>query len=83
MELEILVCIVIGILAYAAGYLGCLIFRKTNGDIVYEVYLDENKEEAVRCTFKLDLDVDDIVKENAIMLNVVKDQKVLDFYKKT
>ena len=82
----LVICIV------AACILGYLIGKNTRrdlkpkGDIVFETYIDETENgssEAVRCTFKLDLDIDQIVNEDYILFRVVKDQKVLDFYKNT
>ena len=83
MELKTIVWIAAVLMSFALGYLGAIKFKlqKTNGDIVYEIYKDENDQDAVRCTFKMDMDVDDIVREDYILLGVKKDQKVLDFYK--
>lgn len=77
------ICLIICmIITFALGYLIGKKSLKPKGDIVYETYYDEeDKEEHVRCTFKLDLDVDEIVRENYILFGVVKDKKVLEFYK--
>ena len=83
MDTRTIVWIVIALLAFVIGYLTARLFQKTDGDIVYELYTDEDGTEAVRCTFKLDLDVDDIVKKEQILLGVKKDQTVLDYYAKS
>lgn len=74
----LIICILISILL---GYLIGKNSLKPKGAIVYETYYDEeSKDERVRCTFKLDMDVDEIVMENYILFQVQKDQKVLQFY---
>ena len=82
MDLKTWILIIAVILSFALGYLASRKFRKNDGDIVYELYSEEEGEHAVRCTFKLDLDVDDIVKKDEILLGVIKSQEVLDYYKK-
>lgn len=76
--------LVVGFLA--AMVLGYLIGKnrmKPKGDIVFETYIDEeDHEEHVRCTFKLDMDVDEIIEEDYILFGVKKDKKAMDYYRK-
>lgn len=80
--------IILMIVAIIAGILfGYLLGRnsvKPKGVIAFETYFDEenNNEECVRCIFKLDMDVDDIVKEDYILFGVSKDKAVRDYYRK-
>ena len=83
MEIKTLVWILIAILAFLLGYLSARLLQKTNGDIIYELGKEEDGTEIIHCTFKLDLDVDDIVKKDQILLGVKKDRDVLEYYAKS
>ena len=74
----LMVCCLIGVVI---GYLVGKHSLKSKGNIVYEMYKDEEEKDRVRCTFQLDLDIDEIVNENYILLGVLKDKNVLEFYK--
>ena len=75
----LIVCIIISI---ALGYLIGKNSKKPLGDIVFETYMDDETEElAVRCTFKLDLDIDEIVKKDYILFGVKKNRDVIEYYK--
>lgn len=83
MDTRVILYVVVCIITCVIGYLIGKNSLKPKGDIVFETYLDEDDKEAVRCTFKLDMDIDEIVKEDYILFGVVKDKRVLDFYKST
>ena len=73
------VCIIISVLL---GYLIGKNSKKPLGDIVFETYMDDEiNEPAVRCTFKLDLDIDEIVKKDYILFGVQKNRDVIEYYK--
>lgn len=75
----LIVCIIVSI---ALGYLIGKNNKKPLGDIVFETYLDDETEQpAVRCTFKLDLDIDEIVKKDYILFGVKKNRDVIEYYK--
>lgn len=68
--------------ALILGYLIGKNSLKPKGDIEFELYRDdETNEDSVRCTFKLDLDIDQIVNEDYILFGVVKNKAVLDYYR--
>lgn len=70
------------IIASIIGYFFGRRYKKPLGDIVFETYFDEETEKpAVRCTFKLDLDIDEIVKKDYILFGVQKSQDVIEYYK--
>lgn len=78
--LILIVCIVV------SAVVGFLIGRhsiRAKGEIVFEPTYDENNEEIVKCIFKLDLDIDEIIKESYILFNVSKDKRVLEIYSKS
>lgn len=75
----LIVCIIVSI---ALGYLIGKNSKKPLGDIVFETYFDDETEQpAVRCTFKLDLDIDEIVKKDYILFSVQKNRDVIEYYK--
>ncbi len=75
----LIICIIVSI---ALGYLIGKNSKKPLGDIVFETYLDnETDQMAVRCTFKLDLDIDEIVKKDYILFSVQKNRDVIEYYK--
>ena len=75
----LIVCIIVSI---ALGYLIGKNSKKPLGDIVFETYMDDDTEDlAVRCTFKLDLDIDEIVKKDYILFGVKKNRDVIEYYK--
>lgn len=75
----IIVCIIVSI---SLGYLIGKNSRKPLGDIVFETYMDDETDDlAVRCTFKLDLDIDEIVKKDYILFGVQKNRDVIEYYK--
>lgn len=79
---KIVILIVAVLLAAIIGYfLGKDRLRPT-GEILYTLYNDEDGKERVKCTFKLDLDVDEIINENYILLQVEKNSEVLEYYRK-
>lgn len=64
---------------------GFLIGRNTlkpKGIIHFEPTEDETGEEIVRCVFKLDLDLDQIMAERYILFGVSKDDRVMELMKK-
>lgn len=80
-----IILLIIGIVA--AWLLGYFIGKTRNsslkplGQIVFEPYVDqEDQEERVMCTFKLGLDVSEIIKQDYILFEVHKTQKALDYY---
>lgn len=74
----LMVCCLIGAVI---GYLVGKHSLKSKGSIVYEMYKDEEDKDRVRCTFQLDLDIDEIVNENYILLSVLKDKNVVEYFK--
>ena len=51
------------------------------GQITFEPYVDqEDNEERVMCTFKLGLDVSEIIKQDYILFEVQKTKEALDYY---
>lgn len=74
----LMVCCLIGAVI---GYLIGKNSLKPKGSIVYEMYKDEEDKDRVRCTFQLDLDIDEIVNENYILLSVLKDKNVVEYFK--
>ncbi len=82
-EKTIILTLVAVLVSLIIGYLIGKHSLKPKGDIVFELYHDEKTESpAVRCTFKLDLDLDQIVKEDYILLGVKKTQGVTEYYRK-
>ena len=82
-EKTIILMLISVVVSVVIGYLIGKHSLKTKGDIVFELYHDEETESpAVRCTFKLDLDVDQIAKEDYILLGVKKTQGVTEYYRK-
>lgn len=74
----ILILVGIAILFFMVGHLvgrmhGSRIHMEPEGKIIFTTYQDENNEETSRCTFKLDLDIDEIEKEKYIIFEVVKE----------
>lgn len=70
------------VLASIIGYFFGRRYKKPLGDIVFETYMDEETEQpAVRCTFKLDMDIDEIVKKDYILFGVQKSRDVIEYYK--
>ena len=75
----LIVCIVVSVIL---GYLIGKNSKKPLGDIVFETYMDDETDNlAVRCTFKLDLDIDEIVKKDYILFGVKKNRDVIEYYK--
>ena len=78
--LALIVCIV------AAVILGFLIGKhsiRVRGEIVFEPTYDENNEEGVKCIFKLDLDIDEIIQEDYILFSVTKNKRIQEMYAKS
>lgn len=64
------------------GYLIGTHSLKPKGVIHFEPTEDETGEEIVRCVFKLDLDLDQIMAERYILFGVSKDDRVTELMKK-
>lgn len=77
----IIVCVLLSML------FGYLLGRRTSqplGDIVFEMVFDEEKEEwRPLCTFKLDLEIDEILEKDYILFGVKKTKEVEYFYNNT
>ena len=83
MDWKVMILLIFGCLIWASvGYVIGKNSLKPKGCIIYEMYKDEEEKDGVRCTFQLDLDIDEIVQEDYILLSVLKDKNVLEFYKK-
>lgn len=75
----IILCVII------PAILGFLLGRhslRPKGEIVFEPTYDENDQEGVKCTFKLDLDIDEIIAEDYILFGVTKDKRIKELYAK-
>ena len=78
--LAFIVCIVVaGVLGFLVGKHSILV----RGEIVFEPTYDENNEEGVKCIFKLDLDIDEIIQEDYILFSVTKNKRVQEMYAKS
>jgi len=55
---------------------------RPKGEIVFEPTFDEENLEGIKCTFKLDLDIDQIVQEDYILFSVSKSKRVQELYAK-
>ena len=64
------------------GFLIGRYILKPKGVIHFEPTIDEKGEEIVRCVFKLDLDLDQIMAEHYILFGVSKDDRVKELMKK-
>ena len=73
----LVVCIIV---AAILGYLVGKHSIRPKGEIVFEPTYDEDNQEGVKCTFKLDLDIDQIVAEDYILFNVIKNKRVMEMY---
>lgn len=56
---------------------------RPKGEIAFEPTYDENDQEGVRCIFKLDLDLDQIIAEDYILFSVTKDKRIVEMYAKS
>lgn len=66
-------------LVFVVGYLiGKHRFKmilEPDGEIVFTSYLNDEDEEVSKCIFQLDLEIEDIKKQNYILFKVVKENK--------
>ena len=77
------------------GYIACIIIAvvisfligkhsiRPKGEIMFEPTYDEENQEGVKCTFKLDLDIDEIIAEDYILFSVTKDRRIREMYAKS